>query len=139
MGHIVYFSNISGNTARFIQALECQSTRIPIYAHETVPVVEQPFVLVTPTYGGCPEVTGSRGASVPKQVVRFLNNPLNRGNLRGVISSGNINFGESFAIAGDIIAAKCEVPLLYRFELMGTAQDVVDVRDGLEKFWLQQR
>jgi len=38
-------------------------------------------------------------------------------------------------MAGDIIAAKCQVPHLYRFELMGTPEDVQRVNQGLEKFW----
>jgi protein involved in ribonucleotide reduction len=38
-------------------------------------------------------------------------------------------------MAGDIIAAKCKVPHLYRFELMGTPEDVTRVQKGLEEFW----
>jgi len=38
--------------------------------------------------------------------------------LRGVIASGNRNFGEAYGRAGDVIARKCGVPWLYRFELM---------------------
>ena len=55
--------------------------------------------------------------------------------LRGVIAGGNTNFGEAFGVAGDIIAAKCEVPMLYRFELFGTEEDVFAVNMGLELFW----
>ena len=34
-----------------------------------------------------------------------------------------------------MIAAKCRVPYLYRFELMGTPEDVDRVREGLAQFW----
>ena len=51
-----------------------------------------------------------------------------------MIASGNLNFGVDFAKAGDIIAAKCAVPYLYRFELMGTDRDVERVRAGLAEF-----
>jgi protein involved in ribonucleotide reduction len=61
---------------------------------------------------------------VPKQVIRFLNDPQNRQLIRGVIGAGNTNFGDNYCMAGDIIAAKCRVPHLYRFELMGTPEDV---------------
>lgn len=71
---------------------------------------------------------------VPKQVIRFLNNENNRNLLRGVIASGNLNFGVDFAKAGDVISAKCRVPYLYRFELMGTEVDVQRVREGLAEF-----
>ena len=50
-------------------------------------------------------------------------------------SSRNTNFGEAYGIAGDIIAAKCHVPLLYRFELMGTPEDTTIVREGLRRFF----
>jgi len=78
--------------------------------------------------------TGGRGA-VPKQVIRLLNQPPVRSLLRGVIASGNRNFGETFALAGEVIARKCNVPVLYRFELAGTSTDIARVRAGLEKFW----
>jgi protein involved in ribonucleotide reduction len=71
---------------------------------------------------------------VPKQVIRFLNDVRNRALIRGVIASGNLNFGRDFGRAGDVISAKCGVPYLYRFELMGTDEDVVWVREGLEEF-----
>ena len=58
--------------------------------------------------------------------------------IRGVIAAGNTNFGTGYGIAGDIIAAKCGIPCLYRFELFGTPDDVSVVRTGLEQFWMQQ-
>ena len=39
---------------------------------------------------------------------------------------------------GDIIAQKCGVPHLYRFEVFGTPDDVATVHEGLEEFWKQQ-
>ena len=36
---------------------------------------------------------------------------------------------------GDIIASKLDVPLLYRYELLGTNTDVARVKEGLEGFW----
>ncbi len=68
-------------------------------------------------------------------MIRFLNDAENRSNLRGVIAAGNSNFGATFGIAGNIISAKCQVPYLYRFELLGTEDDVTNVRHGLERFW----
>ena len=76
-------------------------------------------MLVLPTYGG-----GDGKGAVPKQVIRFLNDEHNRALIRGVIAAGNTNFGEAYGIAGDIIAAKCTVPYLYRFEVLGTPDDV---------------
>ncbi|MBT2537919.1 MULTISPECIES: class Ib ribonucleoside-diphosphate reductase assembly flavoprotein NrdI [Arthrobacter] len=127
---LIYFSSASENTRRFVEKLGRDVARIPLYQREAELVATEPFVLVVPTYGG----TGGEG-SVPKQVIRFLNNPQNRKLIRGVIGAGNTNFGDNFCMAGDIIAFKCQIPHLYRFELMGTPDDVRLVNQGLDKFW----
>ena len=56
-------------------------------------------------------------------------------NLRGVIAAGNTNFGSQYAVAGNVIKRDYNVPFLYRFELMGTTEDVANVQNGLENFW----
>ncbi|MGW9231370.1 class Ib ribonucleoside-diphosphate reductase assembly flavoprotein NrdI [Pseudorhizobium sp. NPDC055634] len=130
MAGLVYFSSRSENTRRFVEKLGQSAVRLPVEADAVRPLADRPYVLVTPTYGA----GGDRGA-VPKPVIRFLNDPRNRHLLRGVIAAGNTNFGEAYGRAGRIIADKCGVPLLYRFELLGTAEDVIAVRQGLERFW----
>ena len=133
MSALVYFSSASGNTARFVEGCRLDefgihAMRIPLLPNEPELHVDEPYVLLTPTYGG-----GTIGKAVPVQVKRFLNDE--RSVIIGVIASGNTNFGEAYGIAGDIIAAKCHVPLLYRFELMGTREDVSTVREGLRTFF----
>ena len=93
-------------------------------------MVDEPYVLIVPTYAG----NGGKGA-VPKPVIRFLNDAANRSQIRGVIAAGNSNFGETFGLAGNIASQKCQVPYLYRFELLGTDDDVANVRHGMERFW----
>ncbi|MBA8815741.1 protein involved in ribonucleotide reduction [Microbacterium halimionae] len=134
---LVYFSSVSGNTARFIEKLGMPAERIPLQPKDAPLEVNEPFVLVTPTYGGG-QGRGEEGGAVPKQVIRFLNQEQNRRHIRGVISAGNTNFGEAFCLAGDIISRKCNVPHMYRLELFGTPEDVDRVSDGLEKWWRQQ-
>ncbi|TCN57008.1 protein involved in ribonucleotide reduction [Rhodococcus sp. SMB37] len=134
---LVYFSSASENTHRFVQKLGIPAVRIPLHDREGSFEVADPFVLILPTYGGGTTITGRDTNFVPKQVIRFLNNERNRSLIRGVIAAGNTNFGESFCFAGDIVSRKCKVPYLYRFELMGTADDVERVRDGLAQFWGQ--
>ncbi|WP_353115153.1 class Ib ribonucleoside-diphosphate reductase assembly flavoprotein NrdI [Microbacterium sp.] len=134
---IVFFSSVSGNTARFVDKLGLPSRRIPLYRTDDPLVVDEPFVLVTPTYGGG-QGRGEEKGSVPKQVIRFLNDEHNRSLIRGVISAGNTNFGEAFCLAGEVISRKCRVPHLYRFELFGTQDDVDRVSDGLERWWTLQ-
>ncbi len=134
---LVYFSSVSGNTARLVEKLGLPALRIPILATEQPLRVDVPFVLVTPTYGGG-QGRGEEKGAVPKQVIRFLNDERNRSSIRGVISAGNTNFGEAFCVAGDIISRKCQVPHLYRVELFGTPEDIRSIREGLEQWWRQQ-
>lgn len=131
---LVYFSSVSGNTARFIEKLGKRAVRIPLRPTDSPLHIDEPFVLVTPTYGGGAGRGVEKGA-VPKQVIRFLNEERNRRNIRGVISAGNTNFGEAFCLAGDIVARKCAVPHLYRLEVFGTPDDVERVTEGLERWW----
>jgi len=130
----VYFSSASENTHRFVGKLGFRGVRIPLRRRDEPLTVDEEYVLVVPTYGG-----GNAKGAVPKQVIKFLNDEHNRSLIRGVISGGNMNFGAAYGLAGDIVAAKCHVPHMYRFELLGTPLDVARVREGLEKFWQQAR
>ena len=135
MVNVVYFSSATNNTKRFVEKLGFDSARrIPLHATEEPLKVTEDYVLICPTYGG-----GNLKGAVPKQVIKFLNDEHNRSLIRGVITGGNTNFGQAYCIAGDIISAKCHVPHMYRFELLGTPQDAERVREGLEKFWQQPR
>ncbi len=127
---IVYFSSTSGNTERFIDALDIRSIRIPLSMKTDMPIMSEPYVLITPTYAND---DGSN--AVPKQVIKFLNVPQNRAMIKGVMGAGNRNFGENFGLAGQVIAKKCNVPLLYRFELSGTKDDVINVKQGMDRLW----
>ena len=73
--------------------------------------------------------------AIPKQVMAFLKDETNRSNCVGVISSGNTNFGEAYLVAGRLLSAKLQVPVLYGFELLGTPDDVTKVREGLVTSW----
>ncbi|PJJ55708.1 class Ib ribonucleoside-diphosphate reductase assembly flavoprotein NrdI [Compostimonas suwonensis] len=132
MTQLIYFSSVSGNTHRFVEKLGRPAERIPLYAREQPLLASEPYVLVLPTYGG-----GDGNGAVPKQVIRFLNDERNRSLIRGVIGAGNTNFGKAYALAGDIVATKCTVPHLYRFEVFGTPDDVRIVHEGLDSLWKQ--
>ena len=129
-GGLIYFSSGSGNTARFVARLGLPAGRIPISPKQAMPEVRAPYVLICPSYSD-----GEGRGAVPKQVIHFLNDPDRRAQLRGVIATGNRNFGATYALAGRVISDKCNVPVLYRFELAGTDLDISRVLAGLQKFW----
>ena len=86
-------------------------------------------MLVLPTYGG-----GNEGSSIPKQVVKFLNNPINRQHIKAVIGGGNTNFGTHYCRAAELVSQKLGVPLIYRFEITGTPEDVAEAKERIEAF-----
>lgn len=105
---MIYYSSLTGNVRRFIG-------KTGMYAEEIRPGLSatEPFVLVTYTIGF---------GKVPPVVARFLDD--NGYLLRAVAVSGNRNWGDSYGKAGDLIAEKFGVPLLLKFELSGTDDDV---------------
>ena len=128
---VVYFSSVTENTRRFVEKLDLPNVRIPLHRNEEPLVVDEPYVLVCPTYGGGASLTHQNSRPVPVQVIRFLNDERNRSLIRAVVAGGNSNFGRDFGLAGEIIAKKCNVPYVYRFELMGNSEDVRILREGL--------
>ena len=134
MFDVVYFSSVSENTKRFVDKLGVKTVRIPLKTEDAAEFVhDKDSVLVVPTYGG-----GNEGGTVPKQVIKFLNNPENRKHIKAVIAGGNPNFGAHFCRAGDVVAQKLGVPVLYRFEITGTPEDVNEVKERLARLWQTQ-
>lgn len=131
---IVYFSNVSNFTHRFIEKLEVPASRIPLKTVEAGTfTISEPCTLVFPTYGASGE------GFVPKQVIHFLNNPQNRLLIDSVIGSGNRNFLGDYCRGAVIAAEKLGVPVLYRFELAGTQEDVENVRKGMNNWVTKYR
>lgn len=132
MFDVVYFSSVSGNTKRFVEKFGLTTVRIPIKTDDAANFVyEAENVLVVPTYG-----SGEEKTTVPKQVIKFLNNPANRKHVKAVIATGNTNFGSSFGLAGDMVAQKLGVPLIYKAEILGTPDDIETIKERLEQLWL---
>lgn len=124
---VVYFSNVSENTKRFVEKLGFENERIPILPNADPLHVDYDYILVVPTYGD------KKGNNyVPRQVVKFLNNEKNRSHIIGVVGGGNTNFGREFGLAGAIVAHKCKVPFIGTFELIGTPEDVSTLKVRME-------
>lgn len=126
MTPVVYFSNITENTHRFIQRLSAHpdtpagftSYRIPVKRTEENLIMDEDYILICPAYGT------QKTHHVPPQVKNFLNEPVNRAHCVGVIGTGNINFGEEYAVSADAISRKLQIPILHKFELSGFDHDI---------------
>lgn len=125
MVSFVYFSNVSENTHRFMERLSAaaefsdirvDALRLPLKGDP--PSVREDYVLVVPAYGT------ERNNHIPPQVKKFLNDEVSRSYCVGVVGTGNINFGEEYAVSGDILSHKLQVPLLWKFELSGFDEDI---------------
>lgn len=115
----IYYYSMTGNTESFLKR-----SKFTNYENITsVENVDEPFIIATGTvnYG-----------EVPLPVDNFLSRHSKY--LKGVISSGNRNWGENFAKAGDVIAEKYNVPLIMKFELRGNQKELNQFNERMEKF-----
>ena len=118
---VVYFS-FSGNVRRFIKKTELTNV-MEITQNNCSERIEEPFVLVTGTIGF---------GEVPQPVQTFLD--VNDDLLKAVAASGNRNWGQNFAKAGRSISERYQVPLLLKFEVQGTADDINGFKDKVGNF-----
>ena len=118
---VVYFS-FSGNVRRFIKKTELTNV-MEITQKNCSERIEEPFVLVTGTIGF---------GEVPQPVQTFLD--VNDDLLKAVAASGNRNWGQNFAKAGRSISERYQVPLLLKFEVQGTADDINEFKDKVGNF-----
>ncbi|TDM12627.1 class Ib ribonucleoside-diphosphate reductase assembly flavoprotein NrdI [Macrococcus lamae] len=113
---IIYYS-LTGNITRFLQRAGLEA--VPL---SQAYGIHEPFILVTGTFGF---------GEVPMPVAEFL--ITHHRYLRGVAASGNKNFGQNYAKAGDTIAAQYNIPLLMKFELHGNDRDSLLFKEKVGK------
>lgn len=122
---VVYFSSVTENTHRFVEKLKAPRVlRIPVDG--TALEVDEPFLLVAPTYG-----SGRGTRMAPIQVTKFLAVEHNASLMRGLAASGNASFGTDFCKIAEELNAKHGVPVVHRFEIMGMHPDVLAVRAAM--------
>lgn len=116
---LIAYDSRTGNVRRFVRKLDAETVQI-----DDGLIVNQPFIAVTYTTGF---------GEVPKKVDDFLK--VNGEHLVGVAASGNRNWGQSFARSADVIAERYGVPVICKFELSGTEQDVKQFMERVEELW----
>lgn len=103
----IYYASMTGNVRRFLRRAGVECTEI------SEGDASELFVLVTYTFGF---------GVVPQEVATWLTS--NHSYMVGVAASGNRNWGDNFAKAGDYLANKYNVPLLLKFEQAGNEKDI---------------
>jgi protein involved in ribonucleotide reduction len=114
---LIVYDSFTGNVERFIKKTEMRS--IKIYKGL---IIDEPFVMVTYT---------TRMGEIPNKTRDFLFD--NYLFLKGIASSGNRNWGTNFAKAADIISEQYKVPIILKFELSGTEQDLNTFKERLRE------
>lgn len=105
---LIVYDSKTGNVKRFVGKLNMPA--VPLDSDLTI---DEPFVLVTYTTGF---------GQAPEKTLAFLKR--NHRAMVGVSASGNRNWGEGFARSADRISDLYNVPILSKFELAGTTNDV---------------
>lgn len=108
----IYYDSKTGNVDRFMHKVaEMTGWEIQKIQPDTVAVHEGHLVTFTTRFGEIPDTT----AGFLQQASPYI---------LSVSSSGNRNWGQNFAIAGNKIATKYGIPLALKFELSGTNEDI---------------
>jgi len=113
---LIRYYSLTGNVRRFVNKLGLPCKEIGDDA------IQQPYVLITCTVGF---------GEVPAPVTSFLRR--NGKWVIGVAASGNRNWGRNFAKAADRIAHVYGVPVLHKFELSGSIQDVQVCKERMKQ------
>jgi protein involved in ribonucleotide reduction len=87
--------------------------------------ITEPFMLATYTDGF---------GQVPVIVENFMEK--NASYCKGIIVSGNRNFGSNFARAGDLLQDKYSIPVIRKLDLRGHVQDYTEIAQAIEKMGL---
>lgn len=111
---VIYYDTKTGNVERFINKVRLMTGWECLRIPDKPPVNEEGHLVTYTTRIGC----------VPDSTARFLQE--NSRYVRTVTSSGNRNWGANFALAADKIASQYKIPLLFKFELSGLEQDVIN-------------
>jgi len=121
---MIAFASRTGNVRYIVSRLQLPAIEIA----DDVKLTE-PFLLFTYTDGL---------GDVPRIVTQFMER--NGALCRGVIASGNSNFGHRvFGGAGDALARQWQVPLVRKIDLRGFVEDYEAIRGYYEQFFREER
>src|SRR5690606_29371320 len=108
----IYYDSKTGNVERFVQKITSLINWKAVKIQPDMKITH-PGHLITFT---------TRFGEVPETTLSFMQQA--GALVRSVSSSGNRNWGRNFAVAGNKLSERYELPLLLKFELSGTMEDV---------------
>ncbi|RDY89700.1 class Ib ribonucleoside-diphosphate reductase assembly flavoprotein NrdI [Bacillus amyloliquefaciens] len=114
------YESKTGNVKRFVQAMQRELNFDIIEITDDL-IVEEEFIHITYTIGF---------GEVPERTLDFIIK--NKNKIKGVAVSGNKVWGDNYGLAGDKLSAIFHVPLLLKFELSGTKQDLQKITQEVQ-------
>ncbi|ALS22111.1 class Ib ribonucleoside-diphosphate reductase assembly flavoprotein NrdI [Paenibacillus naphthalenovorans] len=115
---LVVYDSMTGNVERFVKKLGVKNVKI----HKEL-IVNEPFILITYTTGF---------GQLPQSTTNFLSK--NNRYIIAVASSGNRNWGKNYGFAAELISKQYDVPIILKFELSGTEDDIKIFTQEMQKF-----
>lgn len=120
---MIAYASRTGNIKYIVSKLG-----LPAFDIEEYQTVNTPYLLFTYTDGL---------GEVPQKVRQFLDR--NGKYCRGVIVSGNSNFGHHvFGAAGDVIAKQWQVPLVRKIDLRGFSEDYEAIQAYYDRCFVKE-
>ena len=117
---MIIYASRTGNVRYIVQKLG-----LPAMDLADVDKIDEPYLLFTYTDGL---------GSVPPIVDQFM--IANYNHCKGIIVSGNRNFGHAFfGRAGDSLAARYGIPLIEKLELRGTTSNYETIKNYYYSIW----
>lgn len=116
---MIVFASRTGNVRSIVNKLG-----LPSYEVANDLVITKPYILIIYTDGL---------GEVPLKVENFIANEENQANLKGVVASGNVNFGMNFCYAADVISHQYNVPIIRKIDLRGTQSDIDSIKEYYNK------
>lgn len=118
---LLVYMTVTGQTRKFIRKVDYPTLELsPVNPFVEV---DEDFILIAPTYEK--EVTDI--------LWDFMDTSSNAKHCKGVFGGGNRNFAELFGFTAKDIARDYNVPLLHLFEFQGSKNDVLKLREEVER------
>lgn len=121
---MIVFASRTGNVRYIVRKLDKSIPTMEII-EGAEQFISEPYLIFTYTDGL---------GEVPERVSKFLDIGDNAKYLKGVIASGNTNFGHNvFCFSADVISEKYNVPIINKIELRGYDKDIKIIEEAYEK------